>query len=100
VYGCFCCSGVSVYGCYCCCCSGVNVYDCCCCYCSGVSVWLVLLLLLWGKCVWLLLLKCRLLLTVLAFLSGALSLQATHRSYCIDYKYYSCWRFGCRDTTD
>ena len=72
-------------------------------------VWLLLLLLfwgkrvwllLWGKCVWLLLLKCRLLLYRVCFVSSILNRQATHRSYCINHKYYSCCRFGCRDTTD
>ena len=63
-------------------------------------VWLLLLLLLlWSKRVWLLLLKYRLLLTCLPF-SGVLNLHATHRYYCIDYKYYSCCFFGCWDTTD
>jgi hypothetical protein len=33
-------------------------------------------------------------------LSGVLSLQATHRYYYINYMYYSCCCFGCRDTTD
>jgi hypothetical protein len=52
--------------------------------------------LLWG--IWLLLLlKCRLLLTVFGFLSDLLNLQATHRYYCINYKYYSCCRFGYRE---
>jgi hypothetical protein len=34
VYGCCCCSGVSVYR---CCCSGVSVYDCCC----GSGYWIL-----------------------------------------------------------
>jgi hypothetical protein len=34
---------------------------------------------------------------VVGFLSGVLSLQATHRYYCINYKYYSCCCFGCRE---
>ena len=34
---------------------------------------------------------------VVGFLSGVLSLQATHRYYCINYTYYSCCCFGCRE---